>query len=127
MKVQLDEIVLLMKLKFEPLWGYFIRNNVKKVVKNKVVFENFIFIVFSLGRIEDKIINIIKIPPVNKIKKINGNQDLPLSNFKTRNIIEVEIKIRKLAFIGFFEFTRMNIKFIKIIINKNLIIFLSLI
>lgn len=96
------------------------------MIKIGNILDIFILKAFSFGKIEDKIINIIKIPPVNRIKKIKGNQTFPVFNFISKNIVELEIKIVKLIFIGFFEFIIIIRVLIKVRIIISLIIFLSL-
>ena len=100
-----------------------------KIVPTKYrgkIFGTFILCAFSLGRIDDKIINIMRIPPVNRMKKIRGNQVDPVSIFKWTNMIDVVTNTINLAFIGFFEFSS-AIAAIKIPkVSVSLIIFLSL-
>lgn len=68
--------------------------------KIKINAKIFIFIDFSLGRNEDKIINTIKIPPVNRSVKISGNQDVPV--LIARKAIRRSLRLNKLTanFIG---------------------------
>lgn len=127
MKTTPELKMLLRSIKFLLKTVFFcIPINVAK--KNQVikVLGVFIFQTFSFGRIEARIINIIRIPPVNKIKKIRGNHTFPVFKCIKRNIIEVPIKISILIFIGFLALA--IIKKVIAVINKTLfvIIFLSL-
>lgn len=72
--------------------------------------------------------NIIRIPPVNNMKKINGNHASPVSILIDRNIIDDNARIRNLAFIGFLEFERtLNFSTIRVdIIILVILFFLSL-
>lgn len=66
-----------------------------------VKFRFFIFILFSLGRIDDKIINIIRIPPVNSKKKIIGNQALDVLMNVIKNVNVLKIIKQIVIFTGF--------------------------
>lgn len=72
-------------------------------IRIKIILEILIFFTFSLGKMEAKIMNTIKIPPVNRIKKIKGIQVNPVFILIIKNMREEMIKIEKLAFIGLLE------------------------
>jgi hypothetical protein len=97
-----------------------------EIIKIRIILTlSFIFFAFSFGITEAKIMNIIKIPPMNKIKNIMGIHTDPVIIFTLRNIIAVFIKIKNLAFIGLLaKMVIIVSKIIKILIM--LIIFLSL-
>lgn len=94
-----------------------------KIVLN--IHFDFIFLVFSFGRLEDKIINIIIIPPKNISSKIKDNHLLELDKVIAEKLIKEIIININLTFIGF-----LSVKIINVINNiiaiKIVIIFLSL-
>ena len=99
---------------------------INNVVINKIL-NFFIFILFSFGLIDDKIMNIIKIPPINNIRYNIGNQASPLSSVIAMNIKDLLINKIMLIFTGF-QFKIMDEE-VNIIVNFNnwiVIIFLSL-
>jgi hypothetical protein len=98
--------------------------NTTKIKKN--IFEVFSFIIFSLGKMEAKIINAIKIPPVKRMKKIRGIQTNPVLILTRRNIIDEPSKIENLIFIGLLELVRNRILIIVSTLKPKVIIFLSL-
>jgi hypothetical protein len=98
--------------------------NTTKVNKN--ILEVFSFIIFSLGRMEAKIMNAIKIPPVKRMKKIRGIQTDPVFVLTRRNIIDDPSKIENLIFIGLLELVINRILIMVIILKPKVIIFLSL-
>lgn len=69
----------------------------------KIIIAHLIFgfILFSLGLKDDKIINIITIPPVNMIMIIDGIQELPLFIFIVIIVALLIISIINLNLIGF--------------------------
>lgn len=99
-----DEINLFIFLEIRFISIFFLKGHKRTIANAVIIFEYLIFIVFSFGNTEDKIINIIKIPPVNKIKKISGIHTILVLDLTMKSIIPAEVKIKNLAFIGLFEF-----------------------
>lgn len=81
--------------------GIFILNKLRaKIIKvSCLVFLN--FRAFSFGIIDDRIINIIRIPPVNNSKKIIGNHALAILVNIIKNLIMLKTTKLIVSFTGF--------------------------
>jgi tetrahydromethanopterin S-methyltransferase subunit C len=95
--------------------------------KNKMVMVlTLLFNLFSLGKIEDKIIKIIIIPPINSIRRIMENHTIPASIPIIRNIMVLTIKTLKLTLIGLKVWTANSTVTPIVAVRVVVIIFLSL-
>lgn len=112
------------------LYSFFVilfnfNSRINNLINKGIKILNFNFSIFSLGCNDDKIINIIKIPPANSIVMILENHDLPASILIFKKIIIVVTNIRTLIFNGFFEFKVSALTVIAIILVLEEFIFLN--
>lgn len=85
------------------------------------------FFDFWLGIIDDSIININKIPPVNSIINNNGIHDLPELKVNLMNMMFVSSNIINLNFKGLLFLINIAIIMVVAMVIRCIIIFLSLI